>query len=156
MWRITWETQVNWCWDLHFMGYRSALPWYCFLKERKSCRGGSMLSRKSWTQQYQHSSYTVLSGGQPVMTPMNDLQHPILTCNRLCDAPHPTRISHAILLPLKATWLLISNSHLSVHMGKSRFFPFREGSSNSTTLSHSLVRPRNMSATKKADLDRDV
>lgn len=115
-----------------------------------------MLSQKSWTQQYQHSSYTVLSGGQPVVTPMNDLQHPIATCNRLCDAARQTRRSHAILLPLKATWLLTSNSHLSVHMGKSRFFPFREGSSNSTTLSHSLVRPRNMSATKKADLDRDV
>lgn len=139
---MTWKTQLNQSWDLYLICYHSALPWHYFLREQKSCRGGSILSRKSLAQSYRYSSYNVLPGGQcsprqPKVTSVNDLQHPGVTGNQpplWFTKPIGWEEPKHFLFPLKMDMVIhvqFSSLHLSGHMGKSRFFPFREGSSNS-------------------------
>lgn len=139
---MTRKTHLSQSWDLYLIRYRSALPWHYFLKEQKSCRGGSILSRKSLAQSYRYSSYNVLPGRQwslkqPTVTSVNDLWHPGATCNQprlwftnRTGWGEPKRF----LFPPKMDMVThgqFSSLHLSSHMGKSRFFPLREGSSNS-------------------------
>lgn len=138
---MTWKTHRNQSWDLYLIRYRSALPWHYFLKEQKSYRGGSILSRKSVAQSYRHS-YNVLPGRQcsltqPRVTSVNDLQHPGATRNQpplWFTNPIGWGEPKRFLFPPKMDMVThgqFSSLHLSGHIGKSRFFPFREGSSNS-------------------------